>query len=133
MVISPKVLHSQTSYLVPRYNTIISYDNSILDLDIRSKSHTSRSKVTDVEVSALSECLLFSNSFEMKTSSTCAQLDYLPIESHGSVVWELHSLTDYSRPLPSFRYSFSAEATFLPDCIGEQTIALLTQVPLVGC
>ena len=43
MVIYRKLLHSQTSYLVPRYNTI----------------SNSRSKVRDVEVSAFSECFLF--------------------------------------------------------------------------
>ena len=42
MVISRKLLHSQTSYLVPRYNTIsdmtTSNDISFLYLDLRSRS-----------------------------------------------------------------------------------------------
>ena len=38
MVICRKLLHSQTSYLVPRYNTI-SNDISFLDLEVRSRSH----------------------------------------------------------------------------------------------
>ena len=36
MVICRKLLHSQTSYLVPRYNT--SNDISLFDLDLRSRS-----------------------------------------------------------------------------------------------
>ena len=38
MVISRKLLHWQTLYLVPRYNTI-SNDISFLDLELRSRSH----------------------------------------------------------------------------------------------
>ena len=37
MVTCRKLLHSQTSYLVPRYNTIS--DISLFDLDLRSRSH----------------------------------------------------------------------------------------------
>ena len=54
--IACKLFHSQTSFVIPRYNTInLSNDISFLDLAVRS-----RSKVTDVvEVSAFSECFCF--------------------------------------------------------------------------
>ena len=61
IVISRELLHSQTSYLVPRYNTIsdIKWHKPICPWLTQGQGHNWRSKVTDVEVSAFSECFLF--------------------------------------------------------------------------
>ena len=80
MVISRKLLHSQTSYLVPRHNTISDILWHQLSWPWRKVKVTPQlmSKVTDVEVSAFSECFLSSCFLSFQTWRMFVQLAKRP-------------------------------------------------------